>query len=130
MIAPVLPPIEAIEALHRDLIETFGGQPGLRDRGALERAMARPLQVIAYGGDTVSVIDVAAALCVSLSRNHPFLDGNKRIAFVALGVTLILNGYDLDATEREATAVMMDLAAGRLEEEAFRAWVARTCVER
>jgi death-on-curing protein len=126
---PVLPPIAAIEDLHRELIETFGGTPGLRDRGALEQSLARPLHLMAYGED-LSVIDIAAALCVSLCRNHPFLDGNKRIAFVALGVTLSLNGFDLDAAERDATAVMMDLAAGTLSEEALRAWVARTCVAR
>ena len=130
MIEPILPPIAAIEDLHRELIDTFGGAPDLRDRGALDQSLARPRQVIAYGGDSLSVHDVAAALCVSLCRNHPFVDGNKRIAFAALGLTLILNGYDLDATEREATAVMMDLAAGTLSEDAFRAWVARNSIAR
>jgi len=127
---PVLPPLEAIRDLHRDLIETFGGSPGIRDHGLLEQSLARPLQVIAYAGDTVTVIDVAVALCASLNRNHPFVDGNKRITFTALGITLALNGYDLDVTEREATATMMAVSAGELSEDQLRDWVARNSIPR
>ncbi|HYE50791.1 MAG TPA: type II toxin-antitoxin system death-on-curing family toxin [Azospirillaceae bacterium] len=119
------PPIEAIIDLHHELLIEHGGAPGLRDRGALEASLARGRQMLAYaGGEELSVARLAAAVCVSVCRNHPFVDGNKRAAFAALGMTLGLNGFYLDATERDATATILALAAGTLAEDAFAAWVA------
>lgn len=104
-----LPPSEARIDLQRELIERHGGAHGLRDRGRLDLCLARPRQVEAYGATSVDAVTVAAALCFSLCRNHAFVDGNKRIAFMGLGVTLALNGLYLDAAESDATDVMFRL---------------------
>jgi death-on-curing protein len=120
----VNPPLRALLDLHDELLAEHGGAPGLRDAGALESSLARPYQLIAYGDDTLTIFDLAAALCASICRNHPFVDGNKRAAFVALGVTLGLNGFELDTTEREAADRILTLAAGTQSEAEFRDWVA------
>lgn len=124
MIEPAFPPIEAIVDLHDELLAEHGGAGGLRDRGALEAALARPLQIMAYAERPVTIFDLAAAICASIIRNHPFVDGNKRAGFCALGVMLGLNGLYLDASEREATTMTLALAAGDMTEEVFRDWVA------
>jgi death on curing protein len=118
------PPLRALLDLHDELLAEHGGAPGLRDAGALEASLARPYQLIAYGDATLTIFDLAAALCASICRNHPFVDGNKRAAFIALGVTLGLNGFELDATEREAADIILTLAAGTQSETEFRDWVA------
>jgi death-on-curing protein len=120
----VNPPLRALLNLHDELLAEHGGAPGLRDAGASESSLARPYQLIAYGDDTLTIFDLAAALCASICRNHPFVDGNKRAAFVALGVTLGLNGFELDTTEREAADRILTLAAGTQSEAEFRDWVA------
>ncbi|CAO3449071.1 death-on-curing family protein [Azospirillum argentinense] len=125
----VNPPLQALLDLHGELLLEHGGAPGMRDLGALEASLARPYQLIAYGDDRLTIFDLAAALCVSVCRNHPFVDGNKRAAFVALGLCLGLNGFELDAAEREAADTILALAAGRLSEEAFRDWVADHCYD-
>jgi death-on-curing protein len=117
-----LPPIEAVIDLHAEWIAEFGGAPGLSDRGLLEGSLGRAGQIMAYEPDA-DVAVVAAAVCASICRNHPFVDGNKRAAFGALGVILGLNGLYLDVAESEATRAMMALAAGEMQEEAFRQWV-------
>ena len=118
-----LPDIDDLIELHADCIETFGGAPGIRDRGALEGSLARAAHIIAYTNHEVDVVDVAAAVCASICRNHAFIDGNKRIAFIALGIILELNGFYLDARELDAEATMMKLASGMLPEDEFKAWV-------
>ena len=124
-----LPSIEALTDLHDELLAEHGGAPGLRDRGALEAALARPLQVLAYAEQPLQMTDLAAAICFALCRSHPFVDGNKRAAFAALGITLELNGFTLDVTEREATDVIQTLASGQMTEDALRTWVARNSFE-
>lgn len=120
----VNPPLQAVLDLHDELIAEHGGALGIRDLGALEASLARPYQLIAYGDERLTIFDLAAAVCVSICRNHPFVDGNKRAAFVGLGLVLGLNGFELDAAEREAADMILALAAGALSEEAFRDWVA------
>jgi death-on-curing protein len=120
----VNPPLQALLDLHGELLAEHGGAAGIRDPGALESSLARPYQLIAYGDERLTIFDLAAALCASICRNHPFVDGNKRAAFMALGLALGLNGVELDATEREAADTILTLAAGTLAEEAFRNWVA------
>ena len=97
----------------------------MRDRGALESALARPYQIFSYAGGHVTLFDLAAAVCVGICRNHPFVDGNKRAGFMVLGVILGMNGVVLDVSEREAAVTVIALAAGDLTEESFRDWVAR-----
>ncbi|MDX1574621.1 MAG: type II toxin-antitoxin system death-on-curing family toxin, partial [Kiloniellales bacterium] len=89
-------PVEAVIDLHAELLEEHGGAPGLRDRGGLESALARARQLHAYDPDT-DLYALAAACAGGIIRNHPFVDGNERAAFVALGVFLTLNGLYLDA---------------------------------
>lgn len=126
---PVFPPIEAIIDLHAELLAENGGAPGLRDRGALEASLARARQIMAYADGHVTIFDLAAAVCVSILRNHPFVDGNKRAGFVALGMILGMNGIYLDASEREAAEVVLSVAAGKRSEDEFRQWVADNSFE-
>jgi len=126
----LLPPLQAILDLHAELLAAHRGAPGLRDQGAPEAALARPRQILAYSTEGATVFALAAALCISLCRHHhPFIDGNKRIAFAALGMTLGLNGLYLDATEREAAEKIIALAAGKMDEQSFRDWVADNSFE-
>lgn len=125
MTDPVFPPLEAIIDLHAELLGEHGGAPGLRDRGALEASLARARQILAYGEGGVAVTDLAAAVCVSILRNHPFVDGNKRAGFAALGIILLLNDLYLDVSESEATRVIVGVAAGDISEGEFQHWVAR-----
>ncbi|BAI76327.1 death-on-curing protein (plasmid) [Azospirillum sp. B510] len=120
----VNPPLQAVLDLHGELLAEHGGAPGIRDPGALEASLARPYQLIAYGDERLTIFDLGAAVCASVCRNHPFVDGNKRAAFVALGLVLGLNGFELDAAEREAADIILAFAAGTLTEEALRDWVA------
>ena len=91
------PTIQEILVVHQDQIEQFGGSQGLRDMGALESALFRP-QMGYYDG----IIEEAAALMESLAMNHPFIDGNKRVAFAVTEAFLGLNGYYIDCYSREA----------------------------
>ena len=105
------PTIEEIVAMHADLIAQFGGSPGLRDMGALESAAMRPQ--MGYYSD---LFEEAAALMESLAMNHPFVDGNKRVAFFVTDAFLRLNGHFIDCDGREAHGDFMRL----FETNAFR----------
>ncbi|MBI1209416.1 MAG: type II toxin-antitoxin system death-on-curing family toxin [Azospirillum sp.] len=129
MIDPVFPPIEAIIDIHSELLAEHGGAAGLRDRGSLEASLARAHQIVAYADGPVALFDLAAAVCTSICRNHPFVDGNKRAGFAALGMILVLNGCYLDVTEREAAEIMLAVAAGTLAEKLFAQWVAKNSFE-
>ncbi|EWY40515.1 death-on-curing protein [Skermanella stibiiresistens SB22] len=120
----VNPPLQVILEFHDELLAEHGGTPGIRDLGALEASMARPYQLIAYADERLTIFDLAAALCASICRSRPFIDGNKRAAFLALGLALGLNGFELDTTEREAADRVLNLASGSLPEQEFRDWVA------
>jgi len=111
----------ALELLHDESIAEHGGASGLRDEGLLESALARPLNLAAYGEPDVA--ELAASYGVGLAKNHPFVDGNKRAAFLAVGLFLALNGKRLVATQAEATLNMLAVAAGTLEEADFAQWL-------
>ncbi len=111
----------ALELLHDESIAEHGGLPGLRDEGLLESALARPLNLAACGKPDMA--ELAASYGVGLAKNHAFADGNKRVAFLAVGLFLGLNGQRLVATQAEATLAMLDVAAGRLDEAAFAQWL-------
>ena len=108
-------------AMHREVIAEFGGRPGLRDQALLESAAARPKHLAAYG--PASAFDLAAAYAFGLARNHPFIDGNKRIGFLAMVTFLGVNGYDFSATDAEVVDEIMALAAGTVSEAALTDWV-------
>lgn len=111
----------ALELLHDESLAEHGGAPGLRDEGLFESALARPLNLAAYGAPDLG--GLAAAYGVGLAKNHPFVDGNKRVAFLAVGLCLALNGHRLVATQAEATLAMLAVAAGSLDEAGFAAWL-------
>ena len=113
-----------VEAIHFDLVREHGGLPGLRDESGLESALARPQQRFAYrpGSDVAAL---AAAYGFGLTRNHPFNDGNKRVALVTMAVFGGLNGHELEAPESEVVTVMLDLAAGELDEDQLADWIRR-----
>lgn len=118
----------ALELLHDESIAEHGGASGLRDEGLLESALARPQNLAANG--TPDLAELAAAYGYGLAQNHPFVDGKKRAAFLAVGLFLALNGRRLAVTQAEATVVMLALAAGELEEPAFAAWIRQQIAKR
>jgi death on curing protein len=111
----------ALLLLHDESIAEHGGAPGIRDEGLLDLALARPLNLAAYGEPDLA--DLAASFGVGLAKNHPFVDGNKRAAFLAVGLFLALHRHRLETSQAEATVVMLDVAAGTLDEPAFAAWL-------
>ena len=108
-------------AAHDEQLVEHGGGEGIRDRGLLESALARPKNLAAYG--KADHADCAAAYAFGIARNHAFLDGNKRTAFVALETFLILNGQSLAVDDAEAVSVMLRLAAGELSEGELADWI-------
>ena len=111
-----------VEAVHFDSIRSHGGLPGLRDENALESALARPRQRFAYEPQS-DLATLAAAYGFGIARNHPFNDGNKRVAFVVMGVFLGLNGFEIEAPESEVVTMMLDLAAGESSEKQLAEWL-------
>src|SRR2546430_9719003 len=103
--------------LHRHLLEATGGAPGIRDLGALDSAIAQPKTT--FGGVDLypTLVEKAAALCFSLVRNHPFIDGNKRVGHAAMETFLVLNGQELVAPIDEQERLMLDLAAGQIDRD-------------
>jgi len=122
-------PLTALIDLHAYSLERHGGAPGIRDLGAIEAALARAEQLLAYADPTPDAVDIAVAISIGLCRAHGFVDGNKRVSAIALGVTLMLNDYFLDVAETEGEAMFLKLAAGELSEGAFCEWVRAHCVE-
>ena len=114
--------------LHDESLAEHGGAPGLRDEGLLDSALARPLNLAVYAEPDVAAL--AAAYGVGLAKNHPFIDGNKRAAFLAVGMFLALNGYRLQATQVDATLTMLGVAAGEVSEEDFAQWIRSHSVAR
>lgn len=113
-----------VDAFHDIEVRRNGGLPGVRDDGAIESALARPQQKRAYGEPDLA--DLAAAYGFGLAKNHGYLDGNKRVAFLALASFLDLNGQDLVATEPEAVTVMLGVASGELGEAELAVWIRRS----
>jgi death on curing protein len=113
---------ELVIAIHDEQLAEFGGASGLRDAGALESALARPLNRYHYGNTELA--SLAAAYGFGLSRNHAFVDGNKRTALLAIVTFLGLNGVDFDVPEPEAVVMMLALAAGDVDEDGLALWIA------
>lgn len=111
----------ALVLLHDASLAEHGGSAGLRDEGLLESALARPQNLAAYGSPDFA--DLAATYGVGLAKNHAFVDGNKRAAFLGVGLFLALNGYRLVAEQADATLTMLAVAAGDTDEPAFAAWI-------
>ena len=112
-----------ILAIHERQIAEHGGTQGVRDEALLESALARPRQQLAYGEPAPDLADLAAALVHGLARNHPFLDGNKRTAWVACRTFLVLNDANVIALAQDKYLTMLDLAEGSLPAEEFATWL-------
>ena len=121
MKSPIWLDPEVIVAIHEAQLREHGGMAGTRDAGLLTSALARPANLMAYG--TPDACALAAAYGYGLSRNHPFLGGNKRTGFVATELFLRLNGYDLIATDADCVLTMLAVAAGGITGGDFAAWL-------
>lgn len=111
-----------VDAIQTDMLLTHGGMPGLRDENSLESALALPQQRLAYTPDA-DMAALAAAYGYGLARNHPYNDGNKRVAFVVMAVFLGLNGLEFTASEAEVVTTIVALAAGQVDEETLADWI-------
>lgn len=110
-------------AIHDEQLAEHGGASGIRDAGLLDSALGRPQNLAAYGEPDHA--DLAAAYAYGIARNHPFVDGNKRTAFVAAELFLALNGCELMAEDTDCVLTMLALAAGEIDEAGFAAWIRR-----
>lgn len=116
-------PMEIVPIIHADLIHRYGGHRGLRDKNLLESALGQPKMT--SGGKFLhrTIFDKAAAYGFHVCRNHPFVDGNKRVAFVLADLFLQANGWQLNATEQETYSTMMALSAGKLTKNQLSSWL-------
>jgi death-on-curing protein len=111
----------ALLALHGESLAEHGGAAGMRDEGLLDSALARPLNLAAYGEPTLA--ELAACYGVGVAKNHAFVDGNKRAAFLSVGLFLAVNGHRLVATQADATLAMLAVASGEVTEAQFADWI-------
>jgi death on curing protein len=119
--APVWVELDVVLAIHDEQLAEHGGQPGVRDPGLLESALNRPRNQFAYGEP--SITRLSASYAFGISRNHPFLDGNKRTSLVVAELFLELNGLALNAGDAECVATFVRLAAGELTEDQLAEWI-------
>lgn len=117
--------IEAVLAMHGQLVAEHGGVPAVRDRGLLESALAAPRNHFAYGEHDLCTL--AAAYAYALTRNHPFADGNKRIAFLAAYTFLGINGRELSASEEDVVHMVVGLSARSVSADEFASWLRECC---
>lgn len=108
-------------ASHAQQLAEHGGAAGIRDEGLFDSALARPLNLAAYGDPDVA--DLAASYAFGLVRNHPFVDGNKRTGLIALELFLNLNGWNLEATDAECVSIILALASSELGERELAEWI-------
>jgi len=121
---------KALLLLHEESLATFGGASGLRDdEGLLDSAVARPQNTHAYNADSTRA-DLAASYAFGIAKNHALVDGNKRAAFLSIGVFLAINGLKLATDPLDAIHTMMAVAAGDLDERGLSAWIQKNCVPR
>ena len=113
---------EQVVAIHSRQLRRFGGAPGLRDEGMLRSALERPLNKWHY--EDADLVDLAAAYAFGLAKNHAFVDGNKRIAFMAMASFLRKNEVRFAPDQAQATTMMLSLAAGEVSEQSLARWIA------
>lgn len=116
-----------IESVHQEQLKLHGGGTGLRDEGMLESALARPLQKHHYGEHDLFVL--AAAYLFGIAKNHPFVDGNKRTAFVAADLFLYMNGYSIEAEQFDVIAFVLGVAAGEIDEDGATRFLRDHCIK-
>ncbi len=128
MSEPVWVRRDVLELLHDESIAEHGGASGLRDNGLLESALARPKNLFLYEGVS-DIPRLGACYAFGLARNHAFVDGNKRVAFIAAGLFLRLNGWRLKADRVDATLTFLSLAAGTLDEVQLAEWIRTNAIQ-
>ena len=114
--------------LHDESLALHGGTTGMRDEGLLDSALNRAPNIAMYGESDYA--DLAAAYGVGIAKNHPFVDGNKRAAFLSVGLFLALNGMRLKASQVNATLIILAVASGGMDEASFAAWLRNNCGKR
>ncbi len=114
---------EVVLAIHQRQLAEHGGGGGVRDEGLLASALARPKNLLAYSEKTPDLASLASAYAFGIVKNHPFVDGNKRTAFVVCRTFLILNRHDLDASQEEKYLTFAHLAEGRISERDLASWI-------
>ena len=119
---------QLLVTLHDESLALHGGASGIRDEGLLDSALNRAINLAMYGSPDFA--ELAAAYCVGLAKNHAFVDGNKRAAFLSIGLFLGLNGYKLRATQVDATLTILAVAAGEMDEQNFAGWIRKNTVQR
>ncbi|EKO50788.1 type II toxin-antitoxin system death-on-curing family toxin [Leptospira kirschneri] len=108
--------------IHLDQLKQHGGSQGIRDQGLLESALDRPKNKW-YNHSSSNIFDLAASLCIGIAKNHPFIDGNKRVAFMATYVFLGINGYNIEVPEEEVVSIMLKVASGNINETNLSIWL-------
>ena len=116
-------PDDLVFIIHADLLQRYGGRPGLRDRNLLASALAQPKMTVGGKYAHKTLFAKAAAYGFHVCKNHPFVDGNKRVAFVLMDIFLQKNGWEIVAHEEEAYSIMMALASGKLTKAELASWV-------
>jgi death on curing protein len=120
---------EVVLAIHGRQIAEHGGDPGVRDVGLFESALSRPKNLLAYGEPAPDIAALAAAYAFGLSKNHPFIDGNKRVAYVEARTFLLLNDWDISEAPEEKYLTMLSLAGGSLSVEELADWFRTRLIE-
>ena len=121
MISPIWIEEAVVIAIHRRQLAEHGGSDGIRDKGLLESALFRPKNQLAYGNPTI--FDLAAAYGYGITKNHPFVDGNKRTSYVVTRTFLKLNGYDIQALAIEKYQLWMGLSDSQINETQLAKWI-------
>lgn len=121
LVEPLWLDVDEVIDMHAEQLALFGGPGGVRDRGLLESALGRPVNRWHYGEQDRAAL--AAAYAFGLARNHPFVDGNKRIAFHAMMVFLRMNSIAFAPDPAQATAIILSLAAGEVSEQSLARWI-------
>ena len=116
-------PEEIVLIIHTDLLQRYGGGAGIRDKGLLESAIAQPKITVGGKYANKTIFDKAAAYGFHICMNHPFIDGNKRVAFALMDIFLQKNGWEITAGEEEAYSMMMSLASGKLSKSELSSWL-------
>lgn len=130
MIEPIWIRLDAVLAMHEEALTLHGGPSGVRDMGLLESALARPKNLFAYAEQSPSLAQFAASYARGIVANHPFVDGNKRTAFIVALTFLLRNGFVVTATKEDRVLTFWGLAAGGISEEQLAAWFERNTAPR
>ena len=124
---PVWVDEQVVLALHEEQLAEHGGAPGIRDLGLLQSALARPQNLFAY--QQADIAALGAAYGFSLAKNHPFIDGNKRVSFAVTALFLLLNGFEIAAPGEQSVQLWLSLATGEADESSLAEWIRRNVVK-